>query len=83
MLTSLESDGWLVVKQPTRPGKRGPSWRYSNAGGASAALAQRQGANRGLQEVAVCGAEAKGCEFNSLPSLAVQQIGLRGSAPAV
>ena len=39
----------MVGARTYAPGKRGPSWRYSNTGGASAAFRHRQGANRGLQ----------------------------------
>lgn len=47
------------------PGERGPSWRYSHAGGASAALRYRQGGNRGLQGLRF--APRQGWALNSHP----------------
>jgi len=52
------------------PGKRGPSFGKSYAGGNSARVAYSQRANQGLQGFAprqVCTLPAKGGEFNSHP----------------
>ena len=56
----------VVAQKEVCPSERGPSWRYSNAGGDSAALRYRQGVNRGLQGLRF--ALRQGCELNSHPS---------------
>lgn len=50
-------DGVTKVNVAKRK-RTGPSWPKSHAGGASAALRYRQGANLGLQGFAVCGPPA-------------------------
>ena len=74
MLTALGSNGGLGSLTPTLQDATGPSRGSSYAGGGSAALGYRQGANRGLQGLRF--APGVGQSWDSVHPLAVGIAGL-------
>jgi len=63
----------MVAERGICPGERGPSWRYSNAGGDSAALRHRLSTKQGLQGLQFAPGMPVGCR-DAAPVLAFLAI---------